>query len=167
MFNLNPDLKIDTERLYGTTIYHIRDFYKNPDEVYDYLYNKERPLSEYDQEVQPFIDFGNMLNDRKSSVVEDIRLEVPNEDILQVHTFLSGLCGQSSALEVALGNKTTFVYDSSHDYMNKFWWPHRDIGYNGIIYLNKGTTECGTNLYHPSVMRTQKWKASHRMTAIN
>ena len=73
-----------------TTSYYSRHFV-HVVLVYDYLYNKERPLSEYDQEGQPFIDFGSMLNDRKSSVVEDIRLEVPNEDILQVHTFLSGL----------------------------------------------------------------------------
>ena len=158
MFEINSNLKVTTERLYRTTIYHIKDFYKNPDEVYDYLYNQDRPLSDYDKEYDSFMDMGNILNDRKESIVEDIRLEVPTSDIFNVNMYLSGLCGESSAMSVALGNRTTFVDDLSHDYKNKFYWPHRDIGYNGILYLNKGITECGTNLYHPSILKTQKWK---------
>ena len=158
MFNLNPSLRVDIENFYGTEIYYIRDFYKYPDEVYDYLYNKERSLSEYDTEHQPLLDFGNMLNGRKESIVEDIRFEVDDDDIFNVNMFLSGLCNQASVLDIALGNRTTFVDHSSNAYRNNFYWPHSDVGYNGIVYLNKGTTECGTNLYHPSVMKTKKWK---------
>ena len=79
MFNLNPSLRVDIENFYGTEIYHIRDFYKYPDEVYDYLYNRERSLSEFDRGHQPLLDFGNMFNNRKESVVEDIRFEVDDD----------------------------------------------------------------------------------------
>ena len=63
MFEINSNLKVTTERLYRTTIYHIKDFYKNHDEVYDYLYNQDRPLSDYDKEYDSFMDMGNILND--------------------------------------------------------------------------------------------------------
>ena len=158
MFKLNPNLKIDTERLYGTTIFYIRDFYENPDEVYEYLFNKERPLTKKDIEHQQLIDFGNRLNNISESPVIDRRVEVFNPHIFKVTKFLSGLCGQACAENSALGNMASFADSYSNDFRNCVFWPHRDIGYNGVLYLNKGTVDCGTNLYHPSVLKTDKWK---------
>ena len=37
MFELNPDLKIKEEILLESKIFIIDNFYKNPDEVYDFL----------------------------------------------------------------------------------------------------------------------------------
>ena len=49
MFELNPDLKIKEEILLGSKIFIIDNFYKNPDEIYDFLFNREVPLWKMDQ----------------------------------------------------------------------------------------------------------------------
>ena len=49
MFELNPDLKIKEEILLRSKIFIIDNFYKNPDEVYDFLFNREVPLWKIEQ----------------------------------------------------------------------------------------------------------------------
>ena len=34
-----------------------------------------------------------------------------------------------------------------NDYKNFYWWPHTDLGYTGIVYLNRENSFSGTNLY--------------------
>ena len=41
MFELNSNLVIKEEILLGSKIFTIDNFYKNPDEVYDFLFNRE------------------------------------------------------------------------------------------------------------------------------
>ena len=44
MFELNPDLEVKEEILLESKIFIIDNFYKNPDEVYDFLFNRDVPL---------------------------------------------------------------------------------------------------------------------------
>ena len=44
MFELNPNLEIKEEILLESKIFTIDNFYKNPDEVHDFLFNREVPL---------------------------------------------------------------------------------------------------------------------------
>ena len=76
MFELNPDLEVKEEILLESKIFIIDNFYKNPDEVYDFLFNRDVPLwkikekpsfntvhfidkrlSEYDERLVPVIGF--------------------------------------------------------------------------------------------------------------
>ena len=44
MFELNPNLEIKKEILLESKIFIVDNFYKNPDEVYDFLFNRDVPL---------------------------------------------------------------------------------------------------------------------------
>ena len=50
MFEINSNLKVTTERLYRTTIYHIKDFYKNPDEIVQYIETHETIVHKENQQ---------------------------------------------------------------------------------------------------------------------
>ena len=49
MFELNSDLDIKEETLLGSKIFTIDNFYKNPDEVYNFLFDREVPLWKIEQ----------------------------------------------------------------------------------------------------------------------
>ena len=70
MFELNPDLKIKEEILLGSKIFIIDNFYKNPDEVYDFLFNREVPL--WKNKERPSYN-GMYFNDRRF-IQTDFRL---------------------------------------------------------------------------------------------
>ena len=44
MFELNPNLKVKKEYVQDYPIYFVDNFYKNPDEVSDHLFNRDVPL---------------------------------------------------------------------------------------------------------------------------
>ena len=48
---------------------------------------------------------------------------------------------------------TKFYRDDFNNYKECIWWPHRDTGYNGIVYFSD---ECGTNLYSPDYFDKSK-----------
>ena len=136
MFELNPDLKIKEEILLGSKIFIIDNFYKNPDEIYDFLFNREVPLWKMDQ--KPSFNTIHFI---------DKRLEKYDERLLPVIGFLSYLCNQDADSHEITTNMQRFFKHDFNDYKNCYWWPHQDSGYNGIVYFNKGDNTSGTNLY--------------------
>ena len=80
---------------------------------------------------------------------EDRRHDIDNKEITPIYDHLSKICGQAPLYESSCitTNKTLFFKNKFNDYKNNHWHPHIDCGYNALIYLNKGNSECGTNLY--------------------
>ena len=136
MFELNPDLKIKEEILLGSKIFIIDNFYKNPDEVYDFLFNREVPL--WKIEEKPSFNTIHFI---------DKRLIEYDERLLPVIGFLSYLCNQDAESHDIVTNMLRFFKHDFNDYKNCHWWPHQDSGYNGIVYFNKDDNTSGTNLY--------------------
>ena len=136
MFELNSYLKINEEILLGSKIFIIDNFYKNPDEIYDFLFNREVPLWKMDQ--KPSFNTIHFV---------DRRLEEYDERLLPVIGFLSYLCNQDADSHEITTNMQRFFKHDFNDYKNCYWWPHQDSGYNGIVYFNKGDNTSGTNLY--------------------
>ena len=142
LFSLNPDLKVEEEQFQGTTFYYIRDFYEDPEEVVDFLFNREVPLWK-----------GNEQPSMNSLYFDDRRLQIYDDRIFPVLRFLSNLCGQcpysydTGLAETVCTNMTRFLDNPYNNYENCIWWPHRDAGYNGIVYFNEDDDECGTNFY--------------------
>ena len=136
MFELNPDLKIKEEILLGSKIFIIDNFYKNPDEVYDFLFNREVPL--WKIEEKPSFNTIHFI---------DKRLIEYDERLLPVIGFLSYLCNQDAESHDIVTNMQRFFKHDFNDYKNCHWWPHQDSGYNGIVYFNKDDNTSGTNLY--------------------
>ena len=136
MFELNPDLEIKEEILLGSKIFTIDNFYKNPDEVYDFLFNREVPL--WKIEEKPSFNTIHFI---------DKRLIEYDERLLPVIGFLSYLCNQDAESHDIVTNMQRFFKHDFNDYKNCHWWPHQDSGYNGIVYFNKDDNTSGTNLY--------------------
>ena len=136
MFELNSDLDIKEEILLGSKIFTIDNFYKNPDEVYDFLFNREVPL--WKIEEKPSFNTIHFI---------DKRLIEYDERLLPVIGFLSYLCNQDAESHDIVTNMQRFFKHDFNDYKNCHWWPHQDSGYNGIVYFNKDDNTSGTNLY--------------------
>ena len=136
MFELNPDLEIKEEILLESKIFIIDNFYKNPDEVYDFLFNRYVPL--WKIEEKPSFNTIHFI---------DKRLDEYDERLFPVIGFLSYLCNQDADSHNIITNMQRFFKHDFNDNKNCYWWPHQDSGYNGIIYFNKDDNTSGTNLY--------------------
>ncbi len=135
MFEINPNLEIKKEELLGTTIFVAEDFYEKPDEVFNLLFNREIPFWKIDEKPTT-----------NGVYYEDRRTTEYNYSLKKVYEFLKGLCGQTYYQPEIVTNVTKFYKDEYNDWKNCIWWPHRDSGYNGIVFFSD---ECGTNLYSP------------------
>ena len=147
MFELNPDLKIKEEILLGSKIFTIDNFYKNPDEVYDFLFNREVPL--WKIEEKPSFNTIHFI---------DKRLDEYDERLTPVIRFLSYLCNQDADSYNIVTNMQRFFKHDFNDYKNCYWWPHHDAGYNGIVYFNEDNQN-GTNIYYE--IKSKKMLTEH------
>ena len=136
MFELNPDLEVKEEILQESKIFIIDNFYKNPDEVYDFLFNRDVPL--WKIEEKPSFNTIHFI---------DKRLIEYDERLVPVIGFLSYLCNQDADSHEIITNMQRFFKHDFNDNKNCYWWPHQDSGYNGIVYFNKDDNTSGTNLY--------------------
>ena len=152
MFELNDDLHVKEETILNSKVYTVDNFYKNPEEVFDYLFNRDVPLWKAEQKPS----FNTVyFNDR--------RLIQREPRLIPVYEFLSKLCKQRYPNFDISTNMTKFLNHDFNDYNNCFWWPHIDGGYNGIVYLNEGEEDSGTNLYDPKVLDSFEWSYSMSM----
>ena len=136
MFELNDNFVIQKEEFSKSFIYIIDNFYKNPEQIHDYLFENKAPL----HKIEEVPTCNNVY-------FEDRRLFKDDERLIPVINFLSELVSQKPLTYELLTNQTKFYIDDFNDYKNCYWWPHVDGGYNGIVYFNKNENECGTNLY--------------------
>ena len=130
MFELNENLKIKKELFEGTVIYTIDDFYKNPKEIENYLFGQPNNIPLHKIWENPSFN-GVHFEDRRHE-----GYSIDNLDIANVYDFLSKLCGQGHQGAEVVTNCTRFKRHDFNDYENCHWWPHRDGGYNGIVYFN-------------------------------
>ena len=136
MFELNPNVRIEESNFHGTSIFKIDNFYQNPDEVFDYLFNREVPFWKIDETPS-----------RNGVYFEEKRLILKDSRLYRVTVFLAQLCKQNPYNFKILTNMARYLYDDFNTYKDSYWWPHQDCGYNGIVYFNKGDRVNGTNLY--------------------
>ena len=145
MFELSDNLKVDTETFQGSKIFTIDNFYKDPEEVSDYLFNREVPL----WKIEESPSYNGVR-------FEDRRLKMYDKRLQPVINFLCELSSQKPLLNDITTNQSRFYKHDFNDYKNCVWWPHVDNGYNGIVFFNKNDTECGTNLYSQTIDSSEK-----------
>jgi len=133
MYELRDHLLIEEEVFQGSTIYSIENFYRNPEEVERYLFHKDVPLHKADERPS----YNKIHFEDRRFVELDMRLS-------HVVDLLSGICNQKPISYHTRTNQHKFYNHSFNDYKNCYWWPHRDAGYNAIIYFND---DDGTNFY--------------------
>ena len=149
MFEVNENLEVKQDYLLGSKIFTIDNFYKDPEEVSDYLFNREVPL----WKIKESPSFNGLFFNERRLIEEDTRLE-------NIYNFLSSLCGMGYEFVDIVTNMSRFCKDDFNDYENCFWWPHTDRGWNGIVYFNKDEENSGTNLYDPKVLQEEEWQIS-------
>tara|TARA_B100001057_G_scaffold234950_1_gene235294 strand:- start:77 stop:682 length:606 start_codon:yes stop_codon:yes gene_type:complete len=133
MYELRDHLLIEEEVFQGSTIYTVDNFYKNPEEVERYLFHNEVPLHKINEKPT----YNNIH-------FQDRRLFELNNELVHVIDLLSSICNQKPIFYHTITNQTKFYKHRFNDYENNYWWPHRDPGYNAIVYFND---ESGTNFY--------------------
>lgn len=137
MFELNKNLIIKEENFENSKIYYIDNFYENPDSIVEYFLTTT-PKKHKEGE----------LNSKNGIYFYDLRHSIVNHEIPKVYEFLENICGQKNKNpNLIKTNMTLFKKNNFNDYENFYWWPHTDLGYTGILYLNKGNLFSGTNLY--------------------
>jgi len=127
-----------------SNLYWMDNFYKRPNDVYEYLLSKEPPLWKFHGEW-------DSKNTRNTKDFEDRRHMMPHPSMNSVMKSLSHLCGQNPTDCDIVTNFTRFSRIDNNPYEDHYWWPHHDSGYNGICYLTDNE-EIGTNLYKPKVL---------------
>jgi len=140
IWELNNNLQIEEEIFEDSKIYYVDNFYKNPDKVLSEIKSKNSPLWKI---AEP-----NTLN---STMFEDRRLEMKYKQLSSVYDFISSIVHQSPQYNKPNRLITNNLLLYNHPYNNfedSYWWPHQDVGYTGILYLNKDCGgKTGTNLY--------------------
>ena len=151
MLELNDNLEVQEAVLQGPVIYTIDNFYKDPDSLVDYLLSIEPPLWKIDQKPS--------YND---VYFEDRKHEIKCEEVKPVYLYLKSICGNNLYdTDEIVTNVTRFKKVQFNDYEDYYWSPHTDIGYTALIYLNKGDTQSGTNLYEILDPREPPRKKEH------
>ena len=82
MFELNSDLEIKEEILMGSKIFIIDNFYKNPDEVYDFLFNREVPLWKIEQ--KPSFNTIHFIDKRLKKPITGVSLSSYSSSLLSI-----------------------------------------------------------------------------------
>ena len=149
MFELNKNLEVKEESLMGSKIFTIDNFYKDPEEVSDCIFNREVPL--WKTEESP--SYNTLYFNERRLILKDDRID-------GVYKFLSNLCSMGYNFPKIVTNMIRFSKNDFNDYENCFMWPHTDRGWNGIVYFNKDEENSGTNLYDPKVLEEEEWRIS-------
>lgn len=146
LFDINPNLEIKKDILLNSVIYHADNFYKNPDEVVEFIKSHQIPLWKSDDKKLGKVSTFNGL------YFEDKRLVVDHPNLNRIYDLLSQTCGQyPQNYGKLITNNTRFIHPQFNNYENSVWYPHLDSGYTAIVYLNHGSCG-GTNLYVPQTI---------------
>tara|TARA_Y100000992_G_C21263709_1_gene492732 strand:+ start:1099 stop:1794 length:696 start_codon:yes stop_codon:yes gene_type:complete len=150
IFEYNSDSSVEVEYLDGSPIYTIENFYTNPEKVYENLF--EIPLRE---NFAPLWKI-NQTPSNNGIHFEDRRVNCFSDEIIDIYFLLNDIIGNYSFVPEINTNIFSLKNDEKskkfNNYKDNVWWPHTDLGYNGIIYFHD---ECGTNLYKP-ISKIQK-----------
>ena len=148
IWEINNISNIHEEDFEDSKVYWMDDFYKYPDLVFEYITRESPPLWKWG-------DGFDMEDTKNTKYFEDRRWD--GEDAEGIHVpndALSKIFNQTTkTVNEVVTNHTRFFLDEEsvkyNDYKNNYWWPHRDTGYNALVYLNKSEdgTSYGTNLY--------------------
>ena len=134
---------VKVSELEGSKIYQIDDYYSDPDSVVRSFLGALPGLWKSDQ-----------ARSNNGVYFEDRRHDVYHSDSIQVYQHLSEICGQRPYIDgQAITNLTRFKKCDFNNYGDNYWWPHKDAGYTGIIFLNNNPGDIsGTNLYASKVL---------------
>src|SRR5210317_11202 len=140
IFELDENHTIVTECFMNSNIYYIDNFYKNPNQILEFL--KQQKTRFHTPSISKDFTSLNGIH------FYDLKHIIHSNEIKIVYSHISDICNQKPRHDnLLITNKCRFIPNNFNDYKNKYWHPHIDYGYTAIIYLNVDDEECGTNLY--------------------
>ena len=115
----------------------IRDFYKKPDEVIEFIHRYE-----------PYAHKHGLGYFSQGYDFDDMRHTIYSFSIKPVYDFLSTITKQKPYKE---DDNSQYAINTNYTYFrqiykNKHFYPHRDFGQTAMVYLDKETAN-GTNIY--------------------
>jgi hypothetical protein len=119
-----------------TVVYEIENFYKYPDKILEFV-----------SHIQPFYHKEDQASSFNGVAFKDMRHRCQVKGMESVCEFLSGVCKQQPQEKHSFCTNVFKLLDRKFNrYSDNYWWPHIDIGYTALIYLNNFSYS-GTNLY--------------------
>ena len=144
MYNCEGSIKyslssIRTYYLKNSPIYIVDNFYSNPSEILNILQsNSPTVLHKTDKATKNTVEY------------DDLRHEIPCSFMNILSMSISNIHGQNPISKDLLYSNLW----KSHvpiPYETHYYYPHRDVGYTCLIYLNDyGEEYPGTNIYEPN-----------------
>lgn len=143
IFELNDLSNMKEERFGDSRIFYMDNFYKYPDLIRDHIMDTHCPVWKQDEG-------GGTTHNMK--YFEDRRHELCYDELKNVFRSIINAIGDPNAVPLDetefVTNMTKFYHDPYNNFQDNYWWPHRDAGWNGIVYFNDYPDgECGTNIY--------------------
>lgn len=136
LYDIN-NTTIVTEEFQNSKIFIIDDFYKTPDLVWNKISSNQASLWKSWQ--RPSFN---------GKYFADMRHDFEDPSFRVVTEFLENLCGQDSCSPISIMTNCLQLFEHSfNDYNECYWMPHKDLGYNALIYFNNMPEHSGTNLY--------------------
>ena len=117
----------------------IDNFYRSPKKVQELLLTLDPRPHKFD-----------CFPSHNGKYFKDMRHELYSSHITPVYNFLSKFSKQNPLGNGGFKRINSNVYrmkkDPFNTYDTHYWWPHFDMGYTAILYLNE-EDDSGTNLY--------------------
>ena len=169
IFDMREDNEVKVEYIDDSPIFTIDNFYKYPEQVYEYIF--ELPYEEGRVGLWKL----NQTPSYNGIYFEDRRLSKFDERLFHIYFFLSNLIGDYTFRPEINTNVIFFKDDEEslkfNNYTDNYWWPHTDVGYNGIVYFHD---ECSTNLYSSNTLditdnlneHHQPWRSKEKYTLL-
>ena len=169
IFDIREDNKVKVEYIDDSPIFTIDNFYKYPEQVHEYIF--DLPYSEGRVGLWKI----NQTPSNNGIYFEDRRLSEFDERLFHIYFFFLKLIGDYTFRPEINTNVIFFKDDEEslkfNNYTDNYWWPHTDVGYNGIVYFHD---ECGTNLYSPNTLditdnlneHHQPWRSKEKYTLL-
>lgn len=137
-FDINSKIEVNQFTIDNSLVYVVDNFYKNPYEILNFFISTKPPI--HKSKDNP--SFNQIYFDDRRHILKSINVSL-------VYRIIYEICGKIPEIshELITTNFTRFFNSDFNNYFDNYWWPHKDTGYNGIVYLNQDDSECGTNLY--------------------
>lgn len=139
MLEINTCHSIKEEYLLDSKITTVDDVFANPDEIVDFMSSTPAPLWKTWESHQGYVN-------RNGIDYHDRRHNLQGTAVDSVLRFCSELCKQRPVSPHLCTNVFRMTDTARNDIENCCWYPHRDLGYNAVFYLNKDSGT-GTNIY--------------------
>ena len=141
MFELNENLDIQQEVFQDTVIYTIDNFFKDPHKILDFM------------KTAPHTVWKGFENPKFNGIhYKYVKIFHHSVEIQPVIDLMMPFFQKGEIQHKGFVLSDFYLRDPvNNDYKNNYFWPHKDFGFTGVVFLNEYDGP-GTNMYHENSM---------------